>query len=181
VANVHDDTAWKARSIADEALKRGVGTSLTVSGENLSALISWRTSDVTMGGLGALLASGRLSDIENPEIRRALAAWPAQVADAQEDENLARDFVETVLVPGLLGSGVLSPAYRSRFYPGQQEHERLVFETIEIEVTEELIELATVRSVHALMARGSVRELEHQIDKLILQIDTEIGASMDGP
>ena len=79
----------------------------------LAALIAWRTSDISNGTLDALLASGRLADIRDDRLRSALAGWPTVWEDAQEDESLARDFVETVLTPALLGQGVLPAAHAS--------------------------------------------------------------------
>lgn len=51
-------------------------TSVTVSNAVLVSLVSWRTSDISTGTLDALLSSGRLADIDNSMISRALGAWP---------------------------------------------------------------------------------------------------------
>ncbi len=64
------------------------------------------------------MSSGRLADIDNSMIRGALGTWPSEVGDAQEDENLARDFVDNVVAQALLGQGILESAYRSRSLPG---------------------------------------------------------------
>jgi hypothetical protein len=177
MAKSHDAIASYAQAIAEKGRLKGVGETLALKGNELSALITWRTSDIATGSLETLLASGRLNDIQNGDIRRALAAWPTRVSDAQEDENLARDFVESTVVPGLLGDGVLVPAYRGRPYPGRQPRAGFDEQTHTIKVTTELIELATIRSVHSLMAGGSIRDLELEARRILDLLDAELGES----
>ena len=175
IAENHDAIASYVQAIAEKGGLQGVGEKVTLDGNELSALITWRTSDITTGSLDTLLASGRLSDIQNGDIRRALAAWPTRVSDAQEDESLARDFIESIVVPGLLGDGVLTPAYRGRRYPGRQPQAGFDKQTHTVEVTTELIELATIRSVHSSMAGGSIRSLELEARRVLELLDAELG------
>ena len=175
IAESHEAIGSYAQAIAENGRLRGVGETLTLKGSELSALITWRTSDITTGSLETLLASGRLSDIQSRDIRRALAAWPTRVSDAQEDENLARDFIESIVVPGLVGDGVLTPAYRGRRYPGRQPQAGFDEQAHAVEVTTELIELATIRSVHSSMAGWSIRGLELETRRMLELLDVELG------
>ena len=108
------------RRIADEVqallskLKGSdIGDVVLVDASNVAALTAWRTSDVATGALDALLASG-LAEIEEPELRRRLAEWPSDVQNIQEDEILARDFLPNVLVPALLGQGLIDASYENQ-------------------------------------------------------------------
>lgn len=48
--------------------------------------------DAPTGALDALLSSGELRLIGDPELRRMLAAWPSRLQDATEDDRLLREF-----------------------------------------------------------------------------------------
>lgn len=175
VARRHNQLASSNQQIADATKDAGPGEEVRFSGEVLTSLISWRTSNLATGSLDALLASGRLGDIANPQLRSALAAWPAIVLDAQEDERIARDFVENVVVPSLVGRGMLEAAYKARSYPGSQGQPVEPYIESSVVVSQELIELATIRRVHSLMAFGSIQRLEGDARELLSEIDAELG------
>ena len=121
-----------------------------------------------------LLSSGRLADIDNSMIRRALAAWPSEVGDAQEDENLARDFVENVVAQVLLGQGILESAYRSRPLPGDLDEEIEPDSSTTFSISPELIEIATIRIIHSKMASRSISRLRVRIRQILELIDAEL-------
>lgn len=50
------------------------------------------TVDAEGGTLAALLTSGRLELIENPELRERLAAWPSVMQDIRDNELLIRQY-----------------------------------------------------------------------------------------
>ncbi len=77
------------------------GQVLEVPDTLLGASLAWRTADIPIAAVNALLASGRLHLIRDAELRNLLAAWPAEVQDADEDQLLGRDFVYQQLIPGL--------------------------------------------------------------------------------
>lgn len=147
---------------------------VTVSDAALVALINWRTSDISTGTLDALLSSGKLAQISNSDIRQALAAWPSVVGDAQEDENLARDYVENVLVQSLLGQGILELAYRSRPLPGAVRIDAQIETESVLSVSPVLIEMATIRIVHSRMASASISQLREKIKYILQLIDADL-------
>jgi hypothetical protein len=177
IVRTHDSNAKILESLIAQMQGADDETLLTVSNIALVPLVSWRTSDISTGTLDALLASGKLADIDNSMIRRALAAWPSEVGDAQEDENLARDFVGNVVVPALLGQGVLATAYRSRALPGRVETEIDADSSTTISFSSELIELATIRIVHSRMASRSISLLRVRIQQILDLIDAELEAA----
>ena len=154
------------------------GDTVQMDASRIAALTGWRTSDIATGALDALLASGRLGDIDNAELRQALADWPSVVQDVREDEALARDFLPNVLVPGLLGQGVIDLAYESqyRIFTNFRERQDAPPEMVSVTVTPELIELATVRVSHARLAAGSVGRLQKKLGTITDMIDAELEA-----
>ena len=142
----------------------------------LAPLVAWRTSDMPMGTLNGLLASGRLADIRNAEIRQGLASWPSLVGDAQEDEELARDFVVNVVAPRLLGQGVLEAAYRARPLPLAADKPYQSSTSTSIRPTPVLTELATIRIAHSRLAEASLIGLQADLRRIIGLIDMELTA-----
>jgi hypothetical protein len=59
----------------------------------------WETYDPIEGTLESLIQSGHLDLIESDSLRAALVAWPDQVADLNEDEELLRSAVRDRLLP----------------------------------------------------------------------------------
>ena len=174
IVHTHDSTASSLESLIAQIQGSDDKTMVTVSDAVLVPLIAWRTSDISTGTLDALLSSGRLADIDNSTIRQALAAWPSEVGDAQEDENLARDFVQNVVSQVLLGQGILEPAYRSRPLPGDLSEEIKADGSTTISISPELIELATIRIIHSTMASQSISKLRVRIRQILELIDAEL-------
>lgn len=176
VVRMDEHIAGNIDVLLDEAGRRQIGDTFELPNSTLASLIHWRTSDISTGSLDALLASGRLGDIDDDAIRLKLAEWPSNVHDVQEDEALTRDFVGNVVVPGLLGQGILDTAYRWRPRPGFREQPADTQEMTTITVTPELLELATVRVSHARLAGYSVKRLQDDIRGLVGMIDAELGS-----
>jgi hypothetical protein len=170
----HDSSARSLESLVAQIQGSDDKTLVTVSNAVLAALVSWRTSDISTGTLDALLSSGRLADIDNSMIRRALAAWPSEVGDAQEDENLARDFVENVVAQVLLGQGILEPAYRSRPLLGDLDEEIEADSSTTFTISPELIEITTIRIIHCQLASLSISQLRVRIRQILVLIDAEL-------
>ena len=83
------------------------------------------------------------------QIRDTDDAIQVTVSDAQEDEILARDFVQNVVVQSLLGQGVLEPAYRSLPLPGRVDIDTQIDTETALSVSPVLIEMATIRIAHS--------------------------------
>ncbi len=174
IVQTHDSTARSLESLIAQIRDTNDTIQVTVSDAALVALIAWRTSDISTGTLDSLLSSGKLAEIDNSDIRQSLAAWPSEVGDAQEDETLARDFVQNVVVQSLLGQGILEPAYRSRPLPGDLDEEIEADSSTTFSISPELIELATIRIIHSQMASQSISQLRVRIRQILELIDAEL-------
>ncbi len=60
---------------------------------------AWHTMDPSLGALDALLASGRMSAIQNPRLRVLFAGLRDQFRDAIEEEHLSRDLHYNTFLP----------------------------------------------------------------------------------
>jgi hypothetical protein len=174
IVQSHDSTARSLESLIVQIRDTNDATLVTVSDAALVPLVAWRTSDISTGTLDSLLSSGKLAEIDNSDIRQSLAAWPSEVGDAQEDEILARDFVQSVVVQSLLGQGILEPAYRSRPLPGDLDEEIETDSSTTISISPELIDLATIRIIHSQMASKSLSQLRVRIRQILEIIDAEL-------
>ena len=170
----HDLNAEKmaAMMLQLEAIRSG--EEVTFSANILAALVDWRTSDVAVGSIDALLASGRLGDIRNPELRKRLALWSSKVLDAQEDEIVAREFAEQIVASRLAGQGVLAAAYGERSMPGDPSRGRESDRQITVAVTPEMLDMATARLVHSKMASYSISDLKNHIQEILDLLDAEL-------
>jgi hypothetical protein len=151
-----------------------IGSSVELDAETLSSLASWTTSDLATGTVEGLLASGELQLLSSPELRSTLAAWPADVADAQEDEILAQQFIEFTLTPSLLGKNVIEIAYLSRGTGRSNLGLQRLVGTVMVDVTPELIELTTVRIRHEQLAVGSLQLLQQQAKETLDMLAAEL-------
>ena len=174
IVQTHDYSARRLESLIAQIRDANDMTQVTVPDAVLVPLVAWRTSDISTGTLDGLLSSGKLAEIDNSDIRQSLAAWPSEVGNAQEDENLARDFVENVVVQSLLGQGILEPAYRSRPLPDDLGEEIEVDSSTTFSISPELIELATIRIIHSQMASQSISQLRVRIRQILELIDAEL-------
>lgn len=137
----------------------------------LGAAVSWRTSDVSLSTLESLRVSGHLANVKDPQLRNALAGFPAIVRDAQEDEELARVFVEQVLAPVLAHEGLAEAAYGNRLGyadPAVAGGETLVRPTLELKG------LLVARQAHSGWSIGGLPRIGVAMDQLIELIDREL-------
>jgi hypothetical protein len=70
------------------------------------------TLDLSFGALDALIASGRLAQIEDPELRLRLAGLRNRVGDAVGDELLAQSILMEQVYPAVSKVTDMSVAYR---------------------------------------------------------------------
>jgi hypothetical protein len=169
----HEAMAGRLVQIVDFAGNGPEGAQSVFADTVVVALIEWRTSDVETATLEGLLGSGRLGELQNPDVREALAGWPQAVADAQEDEVLARDFAEMILTPGLTGQGIIGAAHRVRGGPG------IVPPTsreVALTASPELLDLASARLSHERLAAGSLEQLMQQAETIRSLLGSELAA-----
>ena len=96
-----------------ERVRQAAGELLTLTGPNpeippstgveglLEALTSTWTYNDRHGVLDAVTNSGQVNIIRNDSLRAALAAWPGEVSDVEEEEQTGRIDVENHLSPFL--------------------------------------------------------------------------------
>lgn len=124
--------------------------------------------DPARGTFDAMMQSGGLRYIRNPEIRRALAEWPSKLNDALENEQLLRTIHAPQLVNELAALTDMGLMQDMEVCYTTPEAATCRESTIEIQPTLTLIgSLAPVRGY----AAEAVRELE-----LVRQIAVDIAA-----
>ena len=89
----------------------GVGATVSVPDTLFFLATVWQpTFNASLGAVDALLASGRLGEIGNAELRLGLAGLDEVVADALEEEIFARAISVDELAP-LLDATVVRPSF----------------------------------------------------------------------
>ena len=158
-----------------ELLKNADGQPVRIPGELLGSAATWRTSDVSTSTLDALMASGDLNLIRNPELRAALAGLPAFLLDVTEDEVVSMKFAESVMAEFLAREGLAEVAYAYREgVRGPNGPRSLVApDSMRVEPSEELIGMLTVRRVHLWFSEAGLARVREQLERLIEQIDQE--------
>jgi hypothetical protein len=142
-----------------------------VAGYLLGSAISWRTSDVSMSTLDALMASGRLNLLSDPELRAKLAGFPAVLSDVTEDEELGRDFAESRMLDFMVREGLADYAYSNR--RGFEDFDVVSTETSALPSTE-LIGLLAARRVHLSYSQQGLMTVQDYLEDLIDAIDQEL-------
>ncbi|MCJ7557748.1 MAG: hypothetical protein MUP90_12650 [Gammaproteobacteria bacterium] len=159
-----------------ELLKAAGDEPVSIPGALLGSAITWRTSDVSISTLNALLATGDLNHLSNVELRTNLAGLPAFLSDVTEDEIIAQNFVESEISIFLAREGLAEIAYANR--SGVQGKEGIPGLTAPLEITllpsPELIGLLTVRRVHLWYSENGLPTVQSYLQTLIEQIDTEL-------
>lgn len=88
----HERTAAATTGFIDLVRDLDEGVRVMVPDSMIFFGIRNSSFDAPTGALDALLSSGELRLIEDPELRRMLAAWPFRLKDATEDDRLLREF-----------------------------------------------------------------------------------------
>jgi hypothetical protein len=169
----HGRAAESVFSMLMKVSEAPVGTELVFADSVLYHLVNWRTTDVFTGTLDALLASGQLNQISDAGTRRLLAEWPAELEDALEDEQLARDFLVHAMAPRLAGEGVMFRAYTAhlgRRWPEVLEVPRDV--TVRSSVA--LRDLLAERLRHLRYNEGSSVELQSKIRLILDSLERQL-------
>jgi len=138
----------------------------------ITSLIEWRSAEISLGALDALLASGELGGLKNPVLRKSLAEWKALVLDTEEKENLARDFVEYILTPALMDEDFIAPAYAARAPYGNTNE--LLNRDVPVRSSARLRSLTAARLGHIRMAIISQEKALEALEEILLEIDSEL-------
>lgn len=101
----HTHIHGRTRALVEALRGSPPGAEVAVPDSLLSALFEWRTQDWSTGAVEAVLASGGLRGLGSLTLRARLAAWPARVDDIYEDQVLARDFINSVVIPAMAEQG----------------------------------------------------------------------------
>ena len=102
VVSAHQGSAQDVREIVDFLVSSPKWQCAKFADAKLSRIIAWRTAEIGMGTLEALLASGNIGRIQNAELKSKLAAWMYWVLDAQEKKGWRVTTSNTSWHPGWL-------------------------------------------------------------------------------
>jgi hypothetical protein len=126
-----------------------------------AALLAWvvRTPSFSppSGALDALLSSGRLALLEDPELERALAAWPARASRLAARADLALGFVTDQLLPVLSRHTDIEPvlAYRAWQQAGSQRQGEAPDATVVLNATDDVRNSLHARRYHTVELIGA--------------------------
>ncbi len=157
-------------------LKAAGDKPVLVPGALLGSAVTWRTSDVSISTLEALMASGDLNLLRNVELRTQLAGLPAFLLDVTEDEIIAQTFAEAEMSVFLAREGLAEIAYANRSgVPGPDGIQTLTAPAeINVRPSPELIGMLTVRRVHFWYSEVGLPSVRSYLESLIEQIDNEL-------
>lgn len=170
----HERQARHVLGMLAEVAGAEPGTPLNFPDSVLSDLVGWRTTDVSSGTLDALLASGRLTGMRNPDLRRLLAEWPAELHDGLEDEELARDFLVYAMAPRLAGEGVMFSAYTAHLGLSNLPEALELEHDIEVTASVALADLLAERLRHLYYNAGSSVRLQTLIGRILEVLEDEL-------
>lgn len=161
-----------------ELLKSAGDEPVLVPGPLLGSAITWRTSDVSMSTLEALMASGDLNLLRNVELRANLAGFPAHLLDVTEDELISQFFAENQMSIFLAREGLAEIAYAHR--AGVREEHGIpnisAPDEIDVLASPELIGYLTARRVHLWYSETGLPRVRSYLEMLIEQIDNELAS-----
>lgn len=86
----HSVSARYTADLIDALQKAGPDATIEFSATQTGLVVGQGSSDPHSGALDAILQSGEMRFIQNPQIRERLASWPQLVQDATENEVLLR-------------------------------------------------------------------------------------------
>ena len=84
----HRTSNLYAKELSDLLGKTQTDGSVNVRAAELGQVINHGSTDPQTGVIDAILQSGELRYITNPEIRERLAGWPSLIVDARENEDM---------------------------------------------------------------------------------------------
>ncbi len=75
--------------------------------KDFAAVQDWWTIDLQIGVVTALVQSGDLGLIDSNELRNSIAVWPTRVQDLIAEEDVAKQFVQNVVLHYLIRNASL--------------------------------------------------------------------------
>ena len=101
------DSAATHIGVALAAAEAGGDLSLEEGRRAVAAVTMPATFDPGSGVRDALIASGRLELIEDPELRNELVAWDGVLREVKDNEEAGRDFILHRVIPYLAARGAV--------------------------------------------------------------------------
>jgi hypothetical protein len=196
--NALDRIVAGAEALMSELDAHPTASAIAVPDTLLVLTLSYNPSfDPSMGGLEALIGSGRLALIRNAELRLGLASLRDLMDDAREEELEARDIsirrVDPLLAPlhdgsryrrasrdffGFLVEGGASVAEVARGAIGQQERSATrpltSFEIVEFPNSLEIRNTLSSKFGRLMSGQVEYRRLSLYLDSLIVQLNREL-------
>jgi len=153
-----------------QILEEANGEPVEIPGELLGSAVSWRTSDVSTSTLDALMASGDLNLLSNPELRFRLAGLPSVLLDLTEDEKIAQEFVEFHMIPLVAREGLAKIAMANRIgFDNSTSGGEIVAHS-----SQEFAGMLAAKRVHLAYSELGIPRVQAYINNLIELIDTEL-------
>jgi len=165
------------RPIAESPIPEG-GRMVRVPDRLIGLSLLTPTFDAQLASLEALIQSGSLGRIQNRELRSALATFPSRLADANDEELLARSLAQGDYRRVLRGAGslilaeMLGTRWRSQ---GVQVADWLDTHDVELRVTPELVSVLAMRSDLESAALETLRGLTNDMRAILELISDELG------
>jgi hypothetical protein len=158
----HRNIALRSRALLSALQLHPAGSEVQVADSLLGSVFEWRTQEWSMGSVEALIASGDLQRIADPELRRLLADWPASVEEMDEDQILGRDFVYAVAVSELARHADVAHLVD----PAPKRSSGVT----NIRVSTAAKAVVAARVALAELTAGSLRDFRAEVDAVLLQI-----------
>jgi hypothetical protein len=137
------------------------------------------TLDASLGAIDALVASGRMAVVENPELSRRLAGLRDRVEDAVEEQAQAHEIQVSAVVPHLQGDFWRATKHIGDEYwpqarvPGRGLEYR---SDVEFREGQDLVSELNFRRTLYYVTIGELRALLDEFDLIEDLIDSEVGA-----
>jgi hypothetical protein len=111
--NLHEMVRSSAANLLEAVRTVSPGTEFPVADTLISDIIRTPTYQPQLSVLETALSSGSIGLLRNVDLRRNLDGWSRGLEEAQEEERKGLQFVESQLVPHLLGAVDLEAAQES--------------------------------------------------------------------
>ena len=151
----------------------------------------WHTTlDPSLGAIEALIASGRLAQISNPDLRTGLAGLRDRVADAREEQIMARLLLVEQLLPLIrdrvdigppldVGDLLIQVAEGDALTPQERVRRRGLESQARVSFPNSAAIRNTIRfkSTYQVSGRGELTALVAHLEELIDQVVAEVSGS----
>jgi len=160
-----------ARALAEALGAASEGAAVTVPDSLLVLSVIAMTIDPRSAAVESFVASGRLGEIEDTDLRWQLAGWPQSIEDALEDERSAARLVQDRIEPLIEAS--LSTAEYERIRLGAPDYFLGWKEGLEVRVRSSaaLRNALLTRMSRTQLAAREIRQLIDRTEELIVSLD----------